>query len=132
MWGMTAMALTATSEAKRLAEDMGQRLRWVREALGLSTTQLAAHLNLDEATIRHFEKVRRSPSIAFIATLCHLLRITPQYLFYGDVEGIDPELRATLVRQHPELQWPSLSRPAGKWSNLDKSTLRVSRRELAD
>lgn len=129
---MTAKALSTTSEAQRLAEDMGRRLRWVREAFGLSTTQLAAHFNLDEAAIRNFEKGRRGLSAPFIATVCHFLRITPQYLFYGDVADIDPELRAILVRQHPELQWPSLPRSAGKWSSLDKSTLLVPRRELTE
>jgi transcriptional regulator with XRE-family HTH domain len=101
---------------------MGRRLRYVREALQLSTTELGADLGVDEAMIRHIETGRRGPSVPLIATLCHALRITPQYLFYGDVREVDPELQALLLAQHPELRWPSLPQPAGKRSSSRRSS----------
>ena len=117
------------NEAQRLAVEMGQRIRYVREALQLTTTEFASRLNVEETTIRYIEKGRRGPSVPLIATLCHALRITPQYLFYGDVKGITPSLRAALVEAHPELQWPSLPRAAGKWNRARKtSVLRTRRR----
>lgn len=105
------------TEAHRLAAEMGQRLQWVREAMGLTTTQLGAGIDVDEAMICHIEKGRRGPSVPLIATLCHVLRITPQYLFYGDVRDIDPELRAILLVRHPELRFPTRPQPAGKRSS---------------
>jgi transcriptional regulator with XRE-family HTH domain len=111
------------SEPQRLAAEMGQRLQWVREALGLTTTQLGAGIDVDEAMIRHIEKGRRGPSVPLIATLCHVLRITPQYLFYGDVRDIDPELRAILLVRHPELRFPSRPQPAGKRSSPRKNSV---------
>lgn len=115
---------TAPNEAKRLSAEMGLRLRYVRQALGLTTTQLGADLGVADSAIRHIEKGRRGPSVPFIATLCHALRITPQYLFYGDVREIDPELREALLAAHPELRWASLPQPAGKRSSLRRDTAR--------
>lgn len=113
------------TSAQLLAADMGRRLRFVREALGLTTTELGADLGLDEAAIRHIEKGRRAPSVPLIATLCHVLRITPQYLFYGDIRDIDPELRDYLLQAHPELRWPSLPQPAGKRSSARRGSGRL-------
>lgn len=121
---MGAMESTLT-EAQILAGEMGRRLRFVREALQLTTTELGADLGLDEAAIRHIEKGRRAPSVPLIATLCHVLRITPQYLFYGDIRDIDPELRGVLLQEHPELRWPSLPQPAGKRSSPRRGTART-------
>jgi transcriptional regulator with XRE-family HTH domain len=108
----------------RLAAEIGGRLRYVREALQMTTTELGAALGLDEAAVRHIEKGRRAPSVPLIATLCHLLRITPQYLFYGDTRDIDPELREALLQAHPELRWPSLPQPAGKRSSPRQGSVR--------
>lgn len=113
------------TSAQLLAADMGRRLRFVREALQMTTTELGADLGLDEAAIRHIEKGRRAPSVPLIATLCHVLRITPQYLFYGDIRDIDPELRDYLLREHPELRWPSLPQPAGKRSSSRRGSGRA-------
>ena len=119
------------TEAQRLAADIGRRLSWVREVLRLTPTELAVDLGIDEAAIRHIEKGRRGPSVPLIATLCHVLRITPQYLFYGDVRDIDPELRRSLLVRHPELRSPNLPRPAGKRSSSRKSSVPRPKMELA-
>lgn len=124
-------ALDSKTDAQRLTADIGHRLLWVREALHLSHTQLAVDLGVDEAAIRHIEKGRRGPSVPLIATLCHVLRITPQYLFYGDVRDIDPELRRSLLAEHPELRRPSMPQPAGKRSSYRKSSVPRPKMELA-
>lgn len=126
--------VTATPEAQRLAADMGRRLQMVREALGLTFTQLGADVDVDSSMIRQIEKGKRGPSVPLIATLCHVLKITPQYLFYGDVRDIDPELRGVLLDRHPELRWPTLPQPAGKRRSLRRNTAgqtTKSARELA-
>jgi DNA-binding XRE family transcriptional regulator len=119
------------TDAQRLAADIGRRLLWAREALQLSHMELAIDVGVNEAAIRHIEKGRRGPSLPLIATLCHTLRITPQYLFYGDVRDIDPELRRALLVRHPELRTPSMPRPAGKRSSSSKNTAPRPRMELA-
>ena len=92
------------SEALLLAEQMGERVRWVREAKGWTATELAAVIGVSEATVRRMEKGERGPSVPLIYTLSYRLGITPHYLFYGEVEGIDPGLKATLLETHPELR----------------------------
>jgi transcriptional regulator with XRE-family HTH domain len=89
------------------AARIGERLRWVRELVGATPTQLASDLGVDVSSVRHIERGVRSPSLVLLMTLCHVLRISPQYLLWGRLEGVDPELAAKLKSLHPELSWPS-------------------------
>lgn len=119
------------NEAEQLAMDIGRRLQYVRLARGQTPTELGIDLGVDEALIRHIEKGRRGPSVPLIASLCHVLRITPQYLFYGDVRDIDPELRRVLLLEHPELRTPSQPRFAGKRRSTRRSSGGAPKAELS-
>jgi transcriptional regulator with XRE-family HTH domain len=90
-------------EAKRI----GQRLRWVREVVNATPTEIAADIGVDSTAIRQIERGARLPSIHTLMALCHVLHISPQYLLWGTLEAVDPELAAQLKRLHPELHWPS-------------------------
>lgn len=89
-------------EAKRL----GQRLRWVRDILNVTPTEVAADIGVDSTAIRQIERGARLPSIHVMMALCHMLRISPQYLMWGKLEAVEPELALQLKRRHPELHWP--------------------------
>lgn len=119
------------TEAERLAMDIDRRLHYVRVARCQTPTELGIDLGVDEALIRHIEKGRRGPSVPLIASLCHVLRITPQYLFYGDVRDIDPELRRVLLLQHPELRTPTQPRFAGKRSSTRRHSGAAPKVELS-
>jgi transcriptional regulator with XRE-family HTH domain len=95
------------------AKLIGERLRWVRELVDATPTQLAADLGVDVSAVRHIERGVRSPSLVLLMTICHVLRISPQYLLWGRLEGIDPELAAKLKSLHPELIWPSAPKDPG-------------------
>ena len=91
------------------ARRIGDRLRWVRELINETPTELAANIGVDSSAIRHIERGARLPSIRMLMTLCHVLRISPQYLLWGSLAGVEPELAARLKAEHPELSWPSAS-----------------------
>lgn len=100
------MPRTVYETQKEEAKRIGQRTKWARELVGLTPTELAADIGLDTTAIRHIERGQRLPSIHVLMSLCHTLRISPQYLLWGSLEAVDPELAMRLKHAHPELQWP--------------------------
>lgn len=67
---------------KELADGVCHRLSWARELVGMSPTRLAAACGVSEGAIRHIENGVRLPSIHPLMSLCHILRISPQYLMW--------------------------------------------------
>ena len=109
---------TEKQRQKELALGVAERLREARLLVGLSRTELAAACGVGESTIGHCENSIRLPSIHLLMSLCHVLRISPQYLMNGSLEAVDPELAARLKQRLPELSWPS-TRPTH--DNADNS-----------
>jgi transcriptional regulator with XRE-family HTH domain len=103
------MPRTSVDDQKQEAEDFGRRLSWVREMVGAIPTRLAADCGVDTSSIRHIERGQRMPSVHLLRTLCHVLRISPDYLLYGSLAGVDQELATKLKVAHPELNWPAAS-----------------------
>jgi transcriptional regulator with XRE-family HTH domain len=85
------------------ARRIGERLRWAREAQNITRLNLATYAGIDWTMIRHIEHGRRVPSVFLVMSLCHILRISPQYLLWGVLSGLDEELHTKLAREHPEL-----------------------------
>jgi transcriptional regulator with XRE-family HTH domain len=109
---------------KEEAKRIGQRVRWARELVsGETATNLAAFLGVDTSSLRHIERGARLPSIHLLMTLCHALRISPQYLLWGSLEGVDPELAARLKSAHPELSWPSSPPAPGNTRNSPRGSI---------
>ncbi len=103
------MPRTSIEEQKEEAIAFGKRLGWVREMVSGSPTRLAADVGVDTSTIRYIERGMRMPSVPLLKLLCHVLRISPDYLLWGSLAGVDPELAARLKAAHPELSWPAAS-----------------------
>jgi transcriptional regulator with XRE-family HTH domain len=119
--------LLYTEEQRAEARRIGQRLAWAREAQGLTRQQLAALAGIDVSMARNMEIGDRVPSVFLAMSLCHILRISPQYLLWGMLQGVDGELSARLARQHPELLLPEQMSHAntpnpGKTSKSRQST----------
>ena len=91
------------------AQRIGDRLRWVRELVDATPTQLAADLGVDSSSVRHIENGIRLPSLRMLMVICHVLRISPQDLLWGSLAEVEPELAARLKAEHPELTWPASS-----------------------
>lgn len=100
------MPRTTYETQKEEAKRIGQRTKWARELVGLTPTELAADIGLDTTAIRHIERGQRLPSIHVLMSLCHTLRVSPQYLLWGSLEAVNPELATKLKHAHPELLWP--------------------------
>ncbi|HKW20960.1 MAG TPA: helix-turn-helix transcriptional regulator [Ktedonobacterales bacterium] len=104
------------------AKLIGERLRWVRELVDATPTQLAADLGVDVSAVRHIERGVRSPSLVLLMTICHVLRISPQYLLWGRLEGIDRELAVKLKSLHPELILPTVPKDPDSTRNSRRSS----------
>lgn len=84
--------------------EMGERLRWARELVEPNRMRFARKMEMDHTTVRSYEIGLRSPNIAVLYRICHSLRISFDYLFYGSLSGVDGELAVLLAEQHPELR----------------------------
>jgi DNA-binding XRE family transcriptional regulator len=91
---------------RREAMLIGQRVSWAREAHELNRQQLAKCVGTSRDAIHKIETGLRIPSVFLVQSLCHVLRISPQYLLWGSLQGVDEELAATLAVAHPELGEP--------------------------
>ena len=122
------MPRTSVDEQKDEALAFGNRLRWVRELM--ATAQRASPQM--PASIPHYPLYRRGqrmPSVPLLKQLVHVLRISPQYLLYGSLEGVEPVLAAKLKAAHPELNWPA-SPTHGSAHNSPPSSARRPRPSL--
>jgi|SRR5215831_13416222 len=98
----------------REAQRIGERLRWAREMLGYSRVELAREIGVDPAFIGKIEAGQRIPSVFLVMSLCHVLHISPQYMLWGSVQGVEGELATKLLDEHPELRTPSAPPFPGK------------------
>lgn len=90
---------------------MGQRLRWVREALGLNQTDMARMVGLTQTGWSLYERGKRWPDQFAAVRLMAKLKVTREYLLTGDLSGIDRDLAIRLAAQHPELVKPTRKEP---------------------
>ncbi len=92
-----------TESDHRLMAQMGRRLRWVREALGVNQTHMARMVGITQAAWSLYERGLRWPDQFAAVRLMAKLKITREYLLEGDLSGIDRDLAIRLAAQHPEL-----------------------------
>ena len=123
------MPRTSVDEQKEEALAFGKRLSWVREMMGDSPTRLAADCGVDTSSIRYIERGMRMPSLPLLKNLCHVLRISPDYLLWGSLAGVEPELAARLKAAHPELNWPASPAPGNNRNSLPNNDRRPRIRE---
>jgi len=69
--------------------DIGQRLKAVRTAHGLSQRQLAAKAGVTSGTISMVEQNRISPSISSLKKILQAMRMTLSDFFSADLDGTD-------------------------------------------
>jgi transcriptional regulator with XRE-family HTH domain len=62
------------------AEIIGERIAIAREAFGYSQVELARAMRVQDSTINHYEKGRRTPSIAAIAKIARTTKVRAGYL----------------------------------------------------
>ena len=83
--------------------EIGRRIRWARELVEPNRAAFARLMGVDTSTLTKIEDGSRAASIFNILDIAHRLRVTPDYILWGSLRGIDGELAALLVKEHPEL-----------------------------
>jgi len=91
-----------TDDHKKLMALMGQRLLWVREALGLNQTDMARLVGLTQTAWSSYELGKRWPDQFELPKIIAKLKITRDYLMEGDLSGIDRALAAKIADSTPK------------------------------
>ncbi|MDR3560453.1 MAG: helix-turn-helix transcriptional regulator [Negativicutes bacterium] len=76
--------------------NVGERIRELRKAKGLSTRQLANVTNISQPVISRLETNSRIADIASIEIICKALGVTLGEFFVEDRQILDPELQQLL------------------------------------
>lgn len=95
-----------TDDDRELMKQIGQRLRWVREALGLTQEAMAEHVGVHQTAWSMYERGRRMPDPFAMVRLCGKLRISREYLLEGTLDEVEPKLAIRIAARHPELVPP--------------------------
>jgi transcriptional regulator with XRE-family HTH domain len=98
---------------KTLMLRLGQRLRWVREAKGMTQQQIADLAGLHQTAWSLYERGLRFPDHFEVPRLLAKLRISREYLMEGSLEGVEADLAIRLAAAHPELV-PSIGKARRK------------------
>ena len=75
---------------------IGARLHCARAHVRPNRAQFAREVGVDVSTIRKIEEGKRGVSRELMEHLAHALRISLDYLEWGSLNGVDPELAAFL------------------------------------
>lgn len=86
-----------------IQREVGLRIRWARELVEPNRAAFARLMGVDRTTLQKIEDGDRPPSIFNVMEIAHRLRVTCDYILTGSLRGVDGELAALLVSQHPEL-----------------------------
>jgi transcriptional regulator with XRE-family HTH domain len=99
-----------TASVELLAE-IGERLRWVREAheslepLQHSQAQWAAALGVSASSLSRWESGKQLPILQVLHDHVYLSGVDFNYLFFGVLSSrMMPTIRDVLAKAHPELQ----------------------------
>lgn len=83
-------------EAKERHRGIGMRLRCARMFVEPNRAEFARKANVDVSTVRKIEQGDRSGSRLLLEHFAHLLRVSMEYLEWGSLSGVDPEMAAYL------------------------------------
>jgi transcriptional regulator with XRE-family HTH domain len=92
-----------TDDDKKLMALMGQRLLWVREALGLNQTDMARRVGLTQTAWSLYELGKRWPDQFELPRILAKLGITREFLMGGDLSGLDRDVAIRIAAHHPEI-----------------------------
>ena len=67
--------------------ELGKYINAVRKDRGLTAEQLSEMCNINATYFRQIEGGVKVPSLPVFITICRVLKISPDYLLQGDLEG---------------------------------------------
>jgi transcriptional regulator with XRE-family HTH domain len=93
---------------KKIARDLGRRLREVRLDLGVSQRELARRLGIANSFVSDMEAGRMGPGFYFLFLAGKYAKINPVYLLYGKgpkfIDLENREKKQPVVPKEPQLQ----------------------------
>ena len=107
---MTDRSAQDEVEQHEVYARIGRYLRMAREAAGLSSLELARMLRIDGSTLSKVERGERRPPVITLYEASRKLRTRMDYLFYGDLSGVDHALRLRLWKIYRQELRPLQSR----------------------
>lgn len=82
---------------RTMRADFGKRLRYARRAAGFETArELAIAIDIEESVLSHYELGKRRPPNDVLLKIRTRLRVTTDYLYFGDTSGLSVALEARL------------------------------------
>jgi transcriptional regulator with XRE-family HTH domain len=99
--------------AKEFMPNTGKRLRWAREASGISQSEIARRLDVDRSTLSKYEQGLRMLDPTVAARLGRMLGVSLDCLYLGLLGRWEQGISLMLAAPHPELvtQHGATSRP---------------------
>ncbi|MFC7738703.1 helix-turn-helix domain-containing protein [Roseomonas sp. GCM10028921] len=99
------MSKTARPEASTSQQaGIGQRIRWTREAAGLSLRECSEVIGVHYTTLSKIENGDRAPSILNIIALSGHFSLPADFFLRGYIRPqVDGDLALRLVAHHPEI-----------------------------
>lgn len=93
-------------------QTIGERLRWLRERIGVPCDKIDELLGMTRGQDEHYEKGRRSPSADTVVKLAEIFGVTTDWILRG--EGKEPKtLRVNeAVRAYAAANGIDLAAPA--------------------
>jgi transcriptional regulator with XRE-family HTH domain len=83
--------------------EVGRRMTWARSLVEPNRAEFARLCGVDASTLAKCEDGSRAPSIFLIRDYANRLRVSTDFLLFGTLIGIEPELERLLIAHHPEL-----------------------------
>lgn len=83
---------------------VGDRLKFAREIWAPFVEQCADVMGIEASDWRAFEKNAMELPIELANEFARRFAVTLDYLYRGEMAGLEPELRAKLISNHPELR----------------------------
>lgn len=83
--------------------EIGVRLRWVRQAMGLSQEAIAEIVGVHQTAWSLYERGLRTPDQFEVPRIAGKLKISVHYMLGGGLEGVERDLAIRLAARHPEL-----------------------------
>ena len=85
------------SDAPYERNAVGERVRLLRESLGLTPTEFASKANLPRPGVSNWESGRQRPGFKDAKSICDVYGVTLDWLFLGRIEGLRYEVASRLV-----------------------------------
>lgn len=98
--------------------EIGQKIKVLRKARGLTQQQLADRLGLQRATISNYEIGRRTPHLSELSRLADVLGVSMEYFAVKDDDVHNLIARARMLFENDEI-------PASEKAKIYKEIMRL-------